>query len=167
MARPLWAFTPAFRLLWQAGGQAVPGQVKRAPEFQPDAEQNLMQLRKLKQAGTTALTLFDVGRLDKGESWRYVDDVISKSGVNPLRGLGPLLRQPFVDITRLYHCPTGQKGVSATALGSRYEADSSAPACGELHHLAILAHAEELRVTAIIVTAEAIGTLPPGEFLTG
>ena len=144
----------------------MPDQVELAPEFHPDPEQNLLQLRRLVQAGATALTLFDVGRLDVGEEWRYVDDVISKSGSNPLRGLGSLLRQPFIDVTRLYHYPAGQAGVTAIALGSRYEASSEmAPACGELHNLAILAHAEELKVTAIIVTAEAAGTLSPEKFL--
>jgi len=167
-ARPLWAFTPAFRRLWQAGQQVLPDGVKLVPEFQPGSEQILLQLRRLEQAGATVLTLFDVGRLNAGQTWRYVDDVISKSGVNPLRGLGSLLRLPFIDISRLYHCPAGQKGVTAIALGSRYAASgNTAPACGELHHLAILAHAEELSVTAIIVTARAVTTLPPEEFLGG
>ena len=32
-ARPLWAFTPAFMRLWQAGEQAVPDQAELAPQF--------------------------------------------------------------------------------------------------------------------------------------
>lgn len=164
--RPVWAFTPAFRQLWDSAEKDRPAAVSLLPDENLTPDKKLLQFRDLQKGGTTAVTLFDVGRLPEGDQWRYVADVVSKSGVNPLRGLGALLREPFVDVSWLYRCPAGHAGITITALGERYAGSPHiSPACGELHHLAILAHAEGLSVTAVIMLAETVPAIKVEEFL--
>lgn len=166
--RSVWAFTPAFRQLWDAAEKSRPAAVDLLTDNPLTPEKKLLQFRQLRKGRVTAVTLFDVGRLPDGDDWRYTQDVVSKSGANPLRGLGSLLKEPFVDVSRLYHCPAGHTGITVTALGRRYAGNPNiSPACGELHHLAILAHAAGLNVTAVIVAAKAVPALQPEDFLAG
>ncbi|MFB0516573.1 MAG: hypothetical protein ACETWG_08210 [Candidatus Neomarinimicrobiota bacterium] len=120
----------------------------------------LLAFRQLRaERGLVPVTVFDVARFPDDRPWAYVADGLNKSGVNPLRGLGALLREPFVDLSRLYLVPQGQSGVEAVALGARYpgtDLDSPAhsrrlPVCSYLHDAAILAHVEGLLVTGVLV----------------
>ena len=163
---PLWAFTPAFDQWWVEAGHVLPDGVDLLPGARMLPDEKLRQLRQVRGDSREAIRLFDIGRLPDGRPWHYVADVVSKSGVNPLRGMGRLLKEPFVDVSRLYHLPAGASGLTITALGDRFDASSGVtPACGELHHLAILAHAESLKVTAVIVAGGRLSTLDPEEFL--
>ena len=157
-----WAFTPAFEAAWGRSQLKLPEGVVLADVKSGSAQDQLIQFRRLMQGGAAAVTLFDRGRLQPSVAWCYVADVISKSGENPLRGLGGLMTEPFVDVSHLYQLPAGATGQTVTALGSRLEqAADIVPACGDLHHLAILAHAEGLRVTGVVVASGDLAGFDP------
>lgn len=120
----------------------------------------LLTFRRLKaERADQPVVIFDIARFPNGASWAYVADGVNRSGTNPLRGLGTLMRQPFVDVSRLYHLPEGCEGVELVALGSRYPGGEALLAGlrpgralgGYLHAAAILAHTEGLRVTGVLV----------------
>ena len=162
MAREaLWIFTPEFAELWASAGHALPTGVSLLVDpGQPNRQ--LALFRRLRGAGAQALTVLDQGRIPAGRQWAYVADVVNRSGSNPLRGLGPQLREPFVDITALYHRPAGSPGLEVTALGRRYgDYQTVRPACGDLHHLAVVAHTEGLQVTGILVAEKSLTSLDP------
>ncbi|UCD37379.1 MAG: hypothetical protein JSW54_11180 [Fidelibacterota bacterium] len=111
------------------------------------------------EQGSLTVIVFDVARFPDDTKWAYVADAVGRSGANPLRGLGRLLRSPFIDVSRLYHLPADETGVVATSLGARYSElapdaallHSGRPLCGELHSAAVIAHAERLQVTGVLV----------------
>lgn len=125
--------------------------------------QALLHFRKAKSEGYSKAVILDIGRLPVGKIWDYVGDAINKSGSNPLRGLGPQLLEPFIDVTQLYSVPDNVKGLEIIALGDRYDSATMVnPACGWLHHLAIVAHAEKLRVMGIVLDAARLEDFDPG-----
>jgi hypothetical protein len=125
----------------------------------------LLEFRRLAEGHPPpSAYVLDVGRFSDETEWAFVSDAVGRAGASPLRGLGPIMKEPFVDVTRLYHVPEGNTGVEVVALGDRYLDDPALPAdvargrtvCSHLHAAAILAHTEELRVTGILVSAAAL-----------
>ena len=125
----------------------------------------LLEFRRLAEEDTPPhVYVLDVGRFSDETQWAFVSDAVGRSGANPLRGLGPIMKEPFVDVTRLYHVPEDSTGVEVVALGNRFRADPgliadvarARPICSHLHAAAILAHAEGLRVTGVLVAEPAI-----------
>ncbi len=151
---PLWVWTPTFA---RAGAtqQAGPAERDRLMHYDPEhPREALLAFRDMgRTSGVTAVIIFDLARFPDETAWAYVRDGINRSGSHPLRGLAPLMREPFVDLTQLYHVPAGETGVVADCLGARYPGGPSERAvCGHLHDAAILAHSEGLRVTGVLVS---------------
>ncbi|MFC1484798.1 hypothetical protein ACFL6Q_07115, partial [Candidatus Neomarinimicrobiota bacterium] len=111
-----------------------------------------------------SVCVLDIGCFRDETQWAFVSDAVGHSGNNPLRGLGRVMREPFVDVSRLYHVPPGATGTEVIALGDRYQEHISKcqgtthphPVCSHLHSAAILAHTEGLHVTAALVSEVAI-----------
>lgn len=133
----------------------------RTIRFDPaDPEKLLLSFRRIREdEGNRPVTVFDIARFPDDKAWAYVADAVNRSGANPLRGLGAVLREPFLDVSRLYSVPAGETGLVAVSLGARYDAakddpvmrSTGRPVCSYLHDAAILAHAEGLAVTGIVV----------------
>jgi len=120
----------------------------------------LSTFRRIREAeGDQPVIIFDIARFSDETKWSYVADGVNRSGANPLRGLGAVMREPFIDVSRLYSVPAGETGLEVVSLGARYDAaednplaDSTGrPVCSYLHSAAILAHAEGLAVTGVLV----------------
>lgn len=159
-ASPVWVWTPLFsRRVAAAGLEPAPD--IRIIRFDPaDPGKMLFTFRQLREAeGDRPVIIFDVARFPDETEWAYVADVVNRSGTNPLRGLGAVTREPFVDVSRLYRVPAGKTGLEVVSLGARYPGGDSVlseifpdrPVCGYLHDAAILAHAEGLAVTGVLV----------------
>ena len=133
---------------------AVPEGGPRRLDYDPsDPGGALMSLRRLREEGFPGgVTIFDLARFPADRTWAYVADGINRSGGNPLRGLGSIMEEPFVDLSGLYTLPDGAAGVVAVALGERYPGElSDRPVCSHLHDAAILAHTAGLPVTGVLV----------------
>ena len=131
--------------------------------YQP--EEMLRAFRRLAEAGKQpSVCVLDIGCFGDETQWAFVSDAVGRSGKNPLRGLGRIMKEPFVDVSRLYHIPGGMAGVEVIALGDRYQehldqcqhAAHARPFCSHLHGAAVLAHTEGLRVTGVLVSESAI-----------
>ena len=156
----LWVWTPLFSRSVSPEG-LDPDPNIRIIRFDPaDPEKLLLSFRQIREAeGDRPVTVFDIARFPDETEWAYVADAVNRSGINPLRGLGAVMREPFIDVSRLYSVPAGENGLEVVSLGTRYDAaednpfaDSlGRPVCGCLHDAAILAHAEGLAVTGILV----------------
>jgi hypothetical protein len=128
-------------------------------------EKMLLAFRLLAETGKDpSVWVLDVGCFPEETPWAFVSDAVGRSGSNPLRGLGRIMKEPFVDVCRLYRVPRGAAGVEVIALGDRYrdsldqsppDADTR-PICSHLHGAAILAHTEGLRVTGVLVSEATI-----------
>lgn len=125
----------------------------------------LLEFRRIAEADASLLIcVLDVGRFSDETQWAFVADAVSRAGANPLRGLSRIMKEPFVDVTRLYRVPEDKSGEEVVALGDRYQDDPGLipevargrPVCSHLHSAAILAHTEGLRVTGILVSESAI-----------
>jgi hypothetical protein len=111
-----------------------------------------------------SVCVLDMGCFRDETRWAFVSDAVGHSGKNPLRGLGRIMKEPFVDVSRLYHVPRSAAGVEVIALGDRFQehldhcqgAAHPHPVCSHLHGAAILAHTEGLQVTGVLVSEEAI-----------
>jgi hypothetical protein len=111
-----------------------------------------------------SVRVLDIGYFGDETQWAFVSDAVGHSGKNPLRGLGRIMKEPFVDVSRLYRVPRDSASVEVIALGDRYReyinhyqgAAHPRPACSHLHGAAILAHTEGLRVTGVLVSEAAI-----------
>ena len=152
---PLWVWTPTFS---QASATQKAGLAEPARLMHYDPHRSREALLAFRERGNAAggapVVIFDLARFPDETPWAYVRDGINRSGAHPLRGLAALLREPFVDLTHLYHVPAGETGVVADCIGARYPGDpSERPVCGHLHDAAILAHTEGLRVTGVLVSA--------------
>ncbi len=178
---PLWVWTPIFS---QASATQKAGLAEPARLMHYDPHRSREALLAFRERGNAAggapVVIFDLARFPDETPWAYVRDGINRSGAHPLRGLAALLREPFVDLTHLYHVPAGETGVVADCIGARYPGDPSAelrlarpprggsgqgwatprgagpwerPVCSHLHDAAILAHTEGLRVTGVLVSA--------------
>jgi hypothetical protein len=121
----------------------------------------LLEFRRLSEGDAPPhMYVLDVGRFANETQWAFVSDAVGRAGANPLRGLGSIMKEPFVDVTRLYHVPKGFAGVEVIAVGDRFRDDPrlltdiarERPLCSHLHAAAILAHTEGLRVTGILVS---------------
>lgn len=128
-------------------------------------EEMLLDFRRLVGARSLPpVYVLDIGHFWDNSEWAFVSDAVGRSGTNPLRGLGRIMKEPFIDISRLYHVPLGAAGVEVIALGDRYKeyldqcprAAHIYPACSHLHGAAILAHTEGLRVTGVLVSEAAL-----------
>ena len=159
-ASPVWVWTPLF------SRSVAPQGLDPDPNiclihFDPSVpEKLLLSFRRIREdEGTRPVLIFDTARFTDKTEWAYVADAVNRSGVNPLRGLGTVMREPFIDVSRLYSIPAGKTGMEVVSLGARYDtaednpfADSlGRPICGYLHDAAILAHAEGLAVTGVLV----------------
>ncbi len=159
-ASPVWVWTPLFS---HAVGDLEPQKVPDTHiiRFDPaDPGKMLLSFRRIREdEGDRPVTVFDVARFPDDKAWAYVADGVNRSGANPLRGLGAVLREPFIDVSRLYSVPAGENGLEVVSLGARYPAIESGlfessrgrPICSCLHEAAILAHAEGLAVTGVLV----------------
>lgn len=175
-ASTIWVWTPDFSTAAEAMDVRPPEAVQFV-QFKPDqSEKMLVSFRQLKETLPEAhVVVFDVARFPDGRKWAFVSDGIGRSGANPLRGLGPLLREPFIDVSHLYHVPDGCSGIIAVSLGSRFHSQeydpaamrSDHPVCGHLQNAAILAHSEGFQVTGILVAESHIRDLDLTEFLFG
>ncbi len=165
-----WVWTPLFAGLF-SGRDSQPDSIISVVLYDPaNVEQILRSFRDVyENEGTRSATIFDVAHFPDDSSWCYVTDAVNRSGVNPLRGLGTVTRKPFIDLSYLYQVPAGEIGREVVALGDRYRDTNPAaftsavgrPLCSHLHDAAILAHAENLTVTGILV---AEGYVPRFDF---
>ena len=156
----LWVWTPLFAGLF-SGRDSRPDLTIPVVLYDPsNVEQILLSFRDVyANEGRRSITIFDIAHFPDDSSWCYVTDAVNRSGLNPLRGLGTVTRKPFIDLSYLYRVPAGETGREVLALGARYhDMDLAAsmpaagrPLCSHLHDAAILAHAEGLTVTGILV----------------
>ena len=158
---PIWVWTPLFsRAIGDLEHQMVSG--ARIVWFEPEEPQLMLRsfLQFHEEQGAQPVIIFDIARFPDDSRWAYVADGVNRSGTNPLRGLGAVMREPFIDVSRLYHVPEGQAGIEAVFLGERYPesvSEASGPetvtlaACSHLHSAAILAHTAGLLVTGVLV----------------
>jgi hypothetical protein len=137
-------------------------------------EEMLLAFRLLSDTGNKPqVCVLDIGCFRDETQWAFVSDAVGHSGKNPLRGLGRIMKEPFVDVSRLYHVPPGAVGVEVTALGDRYRehsgqylrAANTRPTCSHLHSAAILVHTEGLQVTGVLVSEAAIPNFTIGQIL--
>ncbi|UCH62287.1 MAG: hypothetical protein JSU77_10830 [Fidelibacterota bacterium] len=157
---PVWVWTPHFsRATAAARLKSNPG-IRIIHFDQADPEKMLLLFRRIREdVGDQPVTVFDLARFPDGREWSYVTDGVNRSGANPLRGLGAVMREPFIDVSQLYNVPTGELGLEVVSLGARYDAaednplpDSRGrPVCGYLQDAAILAHTEGLAVNGVLV----------------
>lgn len=162
---PLWVWTPAFAQSREVAGRA-PGEVAHTIGYDPGKPAAALQnFRRLGEEGIhEPVIVVDVARFPDDSDWAYVADGINRSGVNPLRGLGALLREPFVDLTRLFHVPAGSKGVVAVFLGARYPGEpADQPVCSYLQEAAILAHTADLPVLGVLVAEAHVAAFDFGQ----
>ncbi len=173
---PVWVWTPHFSRGVAAAG-IKPDPDARIIRFDPANPGGMLStFRQLREAeGTRPVLVFDVARFRDKTEWAYVADGVNRSGANPLRGLGAVTREPFIDVSRLYNVPVGETGLEVVSLGARYDAaednplaDSPGrPVCGYLQSAAILAHAEGLAVTGVVVAESHITRFDFGLVRTG
>ncbi len=157
---PLWVWTPHFSRAMAAAG-LKPDPDIRTIRFDPaDPEKLLLSFRRIREdEGNRPVTVFDIARFPDDKAWAYVADAVNRSGANPLRGMGAVMREPFIDVSHLYSVPAGETGLEVVSLGARYLGIDSVPSeifpgrpiCSCLHDAAILAHAEGLAVTGVLV----------------
>lgn len=151
----IWVWTPLFSQGIRLAGSRWPGD---GTILQPDMTQPKETLSALRRAlegdRGAVVAVCDVARFPDQTLWAYVADGINKSGANPLRGLGPALKEPFMDVSRLYQVPRGETGVVAVSLGDRYprRADGPGIICSHLQTVALLAHATGMAVTGVLVS---------------
>ncbi len=173
---PVWVWTPLFsRRIATAGLEPAPD--IRIIRFDPAGpEKLLLSFRRIREdEGDRPVIIFDIARLPDDKAWAYVADAVNRSGANPLRGLGAVLREPFIDVSRLYSVPAGQTGLEVVSLGARFSSIDSMPSeispgrplCSYLHDAAILAHAEGLAVTGIVVAESHASRFDFGQVLRG
>ena len=156
----VWVWTPHFSRAVAAAG-LKPDPDIRIIRFDPaDPGGMLSTFRQLREAeGARPVIIFDTARFPDKTEWAYAADGVNRSGANSLRGLGAVMREPFIDVSRLYSVPAGETGLEVVSLGARYDAaednplaDSpDRPVCGYLQDAAILAHAEGFTVTGVLV----------------
>ncbi len=157
---PVWVWTPHFARSVVAAG-LKPDPDIRIIRFDPANPGGMLStFRQLREAeGARPVLIFDTARFSDKTEWAYAADGVNRSGANSLRGLGAVMREPFIDVSRLYSVPAGKTGLEVVCLGARYDAaeynplaDSvDRPICGYLQSAAILAHAEGFTVTGIVV----------------
>lgn len=170
---PLWVWTPLFADSF-SGVDHKPDPTTYVVFYDPyNVEHILKSFRDVyENEGSRPVTIFDVAHFADNSTWCYVADAVNRSGANPLRGLGTVTRKPFIDLSYLYNVPAGETGLEVVALGARYtEIDPTdfkpagdRPVCSHLHDAAILAHAERLIVTGILVAEEHISLFDSGLF---
>lgn len=131
---------------------AIKGEVTIFDET--DLAQLVNDLGKIRSQGRKRLNIFDVAIMPDDKNWAFVEDGINRAGTNPLRQLGGLSENRFIDIGHLYVVPKGQTGIQILSLGARFkEVEVSNKAiCGHLQNGAIVAYAMGFEVTAIVVT---------------
>ena len=141
-ASPLWVWTPLFS---HAVGDLEPQKVPDTHiiRFDPaDPGEMLAAFRLIREdEGDRPVIIFDIARFSDDRDWAYIADGVNRSGSNPLRGLGAVMREPFIDVSRLYSVPVGETGLEVVGLGARYPAIESGPfepsrgrpICGYLH----------------------------------
>jgi hypothetical protein len=157
----IWVWTPAFAEVAAELGLVPPESVQLV-QFAPDESKVMLLTFRLyhRTSPHTPMIIFDLARFRDDRKQAYVRDGIGRMGTNPLRGLGPLLREPFIDVSRLYHLPAGEDGVIAVSIGSRFRSheydptaiQSNYPVCSFLQSAAILAHSEGFNVTGVLVS---------------
>ena len=172
----IWIWTPLFSKV--AGAAAIPSREEiHILRYDPRSlREMLLTFRAWReQVGPCSALVMDIATFPDEQDWAYVADGIGKSGSNPLRGLGPLLHEPFVDVSRLYHLRQGTSGITVMALGDRYltvdtaalAARSSLPVCSHLQEAAILAHAEGFSVTGVLLAEHVAPHFDFGQVLEG
>jgi hypothetical protein len=157
--------TPLFRFALKNAAVELDSGAHCIP-FDPSIpDEMLLAFRRLAAEQTApSVLVLDVGHFWDETQWAFVSDAVGRSGANPLRGLGRIMKEPFVDVTRLYYVPNGSKGLEVIALGDRFKEYPGAdfrdpqkrPVCSYLHGAAILAHAEGLRVSGVLVSESAL-----------
>ena len=163
---PVWVWTPNFSRALAAAGLKQDPDI-RIIRFDPaDPGGMLSTFRQLREAeGARPVIIFDTARFPDITEWAYVADGVNRSGANPLIGLGAVMREPFIDVSRLYSVPASETGLEVVCLGARYDAAEDSPladspggrpVCGYLQDAAILAHAEGLAVTGVLVAEQHI-----------
>jgi|GEM_PF-6295210 len=170
---PVWVWTPHFSRAMAAAG-LKPDPDIRIIRFDPaDPGGMLSTFRQLREAeGAQPVLIFDTARFPDITEWAYAADGVNRSGANPLRGLGAVMREPFIDVSHLYIVPSGETGLEVVCLGARYDeaedsplADSlGRPVCGYLQDAAILAHAEGFTVTGVLVAEAHISRFDFSQF---
>lgn len=173
---PIWVWTPLFsRAIGDLEYQTVSG--ARIVWFEPEEPRLMLSsfLQLHEERGTQPAIIFDIARFPDETEWAYVADGTNRSGANPLRGLRALMREPFIDLSRLYYVPNGETGREVVALGARYSEIESAtfkpargrPVCSYLHNAAILAHAAGLPVTGVLVAEAHVPQFDPAMIQAG
>ena len=166
-ASTIWAWTSLFSQGGLAADSAPPSGLKiLRPDVRVPRKLLLAFRHSVKADKVRSVVIFDVARFPGKGPWAYVADGINKSGANPLRGLGPLLSQPFTDTSRLYQVPLDETGVVANSLGDRYPGSSDRPdiICSHLQTLALLAHAAGAAVTGVLVAESQLAQISPERF---
>ncbi len=121
-----------------------------------DPAQLVTDLEQIRPHKGIRIHIFDVAIMPDGMTWAFVEDSINRSGTNPLRQLNRLSTTRFIDVGQLYRVPKGKKGITILSLGTRFkQAERGQIAtCGHLHTIAVIAHAMNFEVTAIVVFEE-------------
>ena len=159
-ARAIWVWTPAIAAVAAAQGLEPPESIQLV-RFVPDEPRVMLLTFRLyrKTSPHAPMLIFDLAHFPDERKQAYVRDGIGRMGANPLRGLGPLLREPFIDVSRLYHVPLDEEGVVAVSIGERFHSTERDPdtlrsphaVCSYLQSAAILAHSEGFRVMGVLV----------------
>ncbi len=121
-----------------------------------DPARMVNELEQLRPKKGIRICIFDLAILPDDKAWTFVEDSINRSGTNPLRQLSGLSTTRFIDVGQLYLVPKGQTGTTILSLGARFKAAERGPIaiCGHLHTMAVIAHAMNFKVTAIVVSEE-------------
>ncbi len=173
---PVWVWTPNFSRSVSPEGLDPDPNIRIILYDPADPEKLLLSFRRIREAeGGRPVLIFDTARFPDKTELAYAADCVNRSGANPLRGLGAVMREPFVDVSRLYSVPAGKTGLEVVSLGTRYDAAEDnplahslgRPVCGYLHDAAILAHAEGFTVTGVVVAEQHIPRFDFGLVRTG
>ncbi len=173
---PAWVWTPNFSRSVSPEGLDPDPNIHIILYDPADPEKLLLSFRRIREdEGDHPVSVFDIARFPDERGWSYVADAVNRSGINPLRGLGAVMREPFIDVSHLYSVPVGETGLEVVSLGARYDAAEGnplahslgRPVCGYLHDAAILAHAEGLIVTGFVVAEQHIPRFDFGLVRTG
>ncbi|MCK4577310.1 MAG: hypothetical protein KAU50_00880 [Candidatus Marinimicrobia bacterium] len=118
----------------------------------------LLEFRRYKaDTGLSAVVIVDFATLPPALDKASVSGGINRSGLSPLRGLGDITREQFLDMSNIYHRVPGLEYITVTGLGARYPTHvlPDRPCCGHLNNLAVLAHAEGLDVYGLLLKEQA------------
>lgn len=157
---PVWVWTPNFSRALAIAGLKPDPDIRIILYDPADPEKLLLSFRRIREdEGDRPVIVFDTARFPDKTEWAYVAEGVNRSGANPLRGLGAVMREPFIDLSQLYSVPASETGLEVVSLGARYDTaednplahSMGRPVCGYLHDAAILAHAEGLTVTGVLV----------------